>query len=46
MTITDDLISIAQKALDLLDEYGCESEASEELHKHLQIIIDEINADN
>lgn len=42
----DILQDIAEKALKLLDEYGCESEAAEELHENLKIISDSRQADN
>ena len=39
------LQDIAEKALKLLDEYGCESEAAEELHENLKLISDSRQAD-
>jgi hypothetical protein len=50
MTVIEDLLntigtleSIARKSLDLLDEYGCESEVAEELHENFKRISEKLS---
>lgn len=53
MTTIEELINtieqlkdIAERALELVDEYGCELEASEELRDELQLILDNHHAND
>lgn len=40
------LKGVAERALELVDEYGCELEASEELRDELQLILDNHHAND
>ena len=42
----EQLKDIAERALELVDEYGCELEASEELRDELQLILDNHHAND